>query len=330
VYYLHGVDTFRKDAAIAELCVAAVDPAMRDFNLDVVHGGELDPARLSQALDALPMLAERRVVVVREVSSLRKKARGVLDTYLGAPALDTILVLVSQGDDEADKELTRRATSVAFPALRESEVVGWLTQRALKIGVALTTEAATLLAGVVDADLGHAAGELEKLASFAHGGTADAAAVEAVVGVRRDASTGSLLDAVAARDARRAIPLVGPVLGQPKVTAVSLVSALTAQTLALAWGRAMVDAGTRPARLKSEFFALLKAGGGSVGRPWGEAVQCWVEQVARWSPADLASALDHLLAADFALKETRASSDDELVSTLVLALCALAPRRVAA
>jgi DNA polymerase-3 subunit delta len=330
VYYLHGDDDFRKASAVEELLASALDPAVRDFNLDTFRGSDASPDRLSAALAALPMLAERRVVVVSDVAALKKGSRSVLDAYLCAPAVDTVLVLVAYSGTPMDDNLAKDSTSVPFPSLAEGDVVVWLTQRARKAGVEITADAAALLARSVEADLAHAAGEIEKLASYTNGGAINAAAVEAVAGVRQDAVPGMLFDAVAARDAARAHALVGPVLAQPKTTAASIVNALATQVLAMGWGRAQRDAGTSPARLKGEYFALLKSRGGNPGRPWGEAVQCWTSHLGSWTADDLARAADHLLVADLALKDTRGSSDEDVLSTLVLALCAPSPGRRAA
>jgi DNA polymerase-3 subunit delta len=103
--------------------------------------------------------------------------------------------------------------------------------------------------------------------------------------------------------------------------------ALTAQTLAVAWARTRRERGVGPGRLPGELFALLKeAGSAYTGRPWGEAVDAWTRVAARPdSDADseaLDETLDVLLAADCALKETRLSSDEQLLTSLVLTLCA--------
>ena len=42
VYYFHGDDNFLKDDALRQMIDVAVDPATRDFNLEVRRGGELD------------------------------------------------------------------------------------------------------------------------------------------------------------------------------------------------------------------------------------------------------------------------------------------------
>jgi DNA polymerase-3 subunit delta len=51
-------------------------------------------------------------------------------------------------------------------------------------------------------------------------------------------------------------------------------------------------------------------------------VSAWTAVVDRWTAPALDRALDLLLDADVALKETRISSDEQLIASLVLALCA--------
>lgn len=66
VYLLHGDNEFLKDEKVADIIVRLVDPATRDFNLDLLRASDLDAGRLSAVLDALPLMAERRVVVLRD------------------------------------------------------------------------------------------------------------------------------------------------------------------------------------------------------------------------------------------------------------------------
>jgi DNA polymerase-3 subunit delta len=58
-------------------------------------------------------------------------------------------------------------------------------------------------------------------------------------------------------------------------------------------------------------------------------VTAWTKHASRWSAADADAALSALLAADAALKETKLSSDEQLLTSLVLALCGRAVRRAA-
>jgi DNA polymerase-3 subunit delta len=329
VYYFHGEDDFLKEQSTRELVDAAADPATRDFNLEIRRAGELDAEALDALLGTPPMLAERRVVVLREVDKLKKGGRAILDRYLARPAHDTVLVLVAPSGVKVDKTLSERATAVEFAPLTGDRLQRWVPYHAEHaLGRTITPEAVALLLEAVGGDLSQLAVELEKLASYAPE-TIDEHAVADVVGVRRGESLGDLLDAVAARDATRALPLIPIVLQQPKTTAVSIVMALSVQTLALGYAEAMLAAGTSPRGLFSELMTLLKETGAFPHRSWGEAVNAWTKHASRWSAADVDGALHALLAADAALKETRLSSPEQLLTTLVLALCERVTRRAA-
>jgi DNA polymerase III subunit delta len=329
VYYLFGEDDFLKERATRDLIEAAVDPTTRDFNLELRRANELDAETLDALLSTPPMLAERRVVVLRDVDKLKKSARTLLDRYLTRAAHDTVLVLVAPSGAKADKTLSDRSTAVEFAPLTGDRLPRWLAYHAQhELGRTITPEAVTLLVEAVGGDLAQLAIELEKLASYATE-TIDEHAVAEVVGVRRGESLGDLLDAVAAKDASTALGLIPIILQLPKTTAVSVVMALSVQTLALGYAEAALAAGTSPRGLFNELMALLKDTGAFPHRPWGEAVNAWTKHAARWTAAEIDDALHALLTADTALKETRLSSPEQLLATLVLALCGRTTRRAA-
>ena len=168
VYFLHGEDDYLKDARVRDLVEAAVDPATRDFNLEIRRGNDLDAETLDALLSTPPMLAARRVVVVRDVDKLKKDARTLLLRYLEKPASDTVLVLVAPSGAKADKPLTDRATPVEFAPLTGDRLPKWVAYHAdTVLGRGITPDAVALLVEAVGADLSQLAVELEKLASFA-------------------------------------------------------------------------------------------------------------------------------------------------------------------
>jgi DNA polymerase-3 subunit delta len=328
-YYLHGDDEYLKEQALRALLAAAVDPATRDFNLDLRNAGEVDGEVVGSLLGTPPMMAERRVVVFRDIAAMRKDARAALDRFLARPASgtpDVVAVLVAQGGEKAkvDRGLESKALAVEFAPLASDRVPRWIQHHVTsELGAAITPEAVALLDRAVGNDLPALAAELDKLASYANGAPIDEEAVAAVVGVRRGETLGDFLDLVARRDAARALALLPHILEQPKTSGVSIVMALTTQTLALLHGVGLLARRASPAQLQGAFFELLKAAPSSMtGRPWGEAARAWAESVRHWDAPSLYAALDALLAADCALKETRISSDEQILATLVLAMCA--------
>jgi DNA polymerase-3 subunit delta len=327
-YFLHGADDYLKEDALRDLIASAVDPATRDFNLDVRTGPDLDAETLGSLLGTPPMMADRRVVVLRDVHALKKDTRSALERYLARPAPDLLLVMVAPAGEvrKGEEELRTRAQAVEFAPLDEDRLSKWIAHRAKEQhGATITAGACAMLHGAVGNDLPALAGEIDKLASYASGAAIDEDAVTAIVGVRRGESTADFLDRVARRDAAGALALLPHVMEQPKMGGVPLVMALTAQMLALGYGAALrAERGTSGRALESEYWNLLKSGGSVfTGRPWKEAIAAWVRDAEYWDVRAVDRALARLYEADIALKDTRVSSEDRVLATTILAICAL-------
>ena len=245
VYYLHGDDDYLKDGAVRDLLDAAIDPGTRDFNCEIRRASELDAEAVSSLLSTPPMLAEKRAVVLRDVTALKKAARQQLDLYLKRPAGDTLLLLVSPAGTKVDAAIASASESLEFAPLTPERIRRWIAHQATTVlAVNIADDAAQLLQQAVGNDLHQLASELDKCASYALGAhdrapeataegnaarvTIDVDVVSAVVGVRRGETVTDLLDAVARHDAAAAVTLVGHVLGQPKVNAVQVVMMLSA------------------------------------------------------------------------------------------------------
>ncbi len=333
-YYLYGDDDYLKDEELRRVIDAAVEPATRDFNFEVLRGAapDLDAETLGSIVSTPPMMAERRVVVIRDVGALKKDARAMLDKYLQNPAPDLLLLLIAPAGAKPDKALLAATIPIEYEPLSGERIPRWIVYYVEHdLHTTITGGAVTLLQEAVGTDLAQLRIELDKVASFTNGGAINEGAVSAVVGIRPGETMGDFLDAVARRDAAAAVALLPGVLQQPKTSSVQIVMALAAQTLATGWAQAARERGTPPSRLTGDLFSLLKESGSVMtGRAWGEFVAACVRASEQWTARNIDEALEALLEADAALKGTRLSSDEQLLSTLVLTMCGAPSRRRAA
>ena len=186
VYFLHGDDEFRKKAAVQALVARALDPGTRDFNLDRLNGSELTTEQLASVLATPPMMAEWRVVLVREAEALTASANArkiILETAKDPPPG---LVLILQASIPARskakfyKDLQKLCRSAHFKGVTENEAPAWLVSWARdELGAHLDIDAARALASAVGTELGLLTSEVRKLATMVgRGEPVDLAAVE--------------------------------------------------------------------------------------------------------------------------------------------------------
>lgn len=331
VYYIHGEDDYQKEAAVKQLAEAAIDPAGRQFNLEVRRAAELDAESLDVLLSTMPMFSERRVVVLQDPAALKKPTRAVLDRYLDAPAPGTTLVMVA-ASGKTDRALMEKSSELRFDPLTPARVLKFIAHHAREAhGTTITAAAAELLHSVVGSDLHELTTEIDKLASFASGGEIDETIVAGVIGVRHGETLGDFMDALVYRDASRALGMLPRLLAQPKTTGVSIVMVLANQALAMSWGRAKVDKGMSVTSLEREYIGLLQSAGWlMLPKSFGAAARVWAGATEDWSADALDRSIEALLAADMALKETGVASDEQILAGLVLSICASGTSRLAA
>ena len=322
VYYLYGDEDVLKQEAIRSLLEHGLDAATRDFNLDQRDAQSLDPEAFHALVQTPPMLAQRRVVVLRSVEQLRKKTkiRDEIVRYLDAPSPETILILVQGSGEEAEADLLRRATAVDFQPLPPDRVRRWVEHRAGQLAVTLESGVAELLVEAVAGELGAAAQELDKLAALAHGRAITADDLAAVAGVQRGQTVADLVAATVSRETPRAAGLIGPVLEQSGVTGVRLVSALGTALIGTALARAELDRGTAASRLADTMFRHIESARPAGLGSWRDTARRWADWGQSWTATELRAALRLALAADIALKNSTVSDERAIIMDLVLRL----------
>ncbi len=322
-YYLHGSEDVLKEEISRALVDRAVDPSLRDFNFDQRSAGSLDPEAVEALCNTLPMMADRRVVLIRDVELWKRKpkARKELIRYLERPSDQTLVILVQgAGENDADKELVKLAVSVECDALTPAEAMKWLGTRAGALGVSFGPGAAEHLLKCVGPDLGLLRLEIEKLSSLPAGEVITLERVGELVGVRHGETIFDWRDAVMSGDAARAVTLLGRVLEQSGVSGVKLVTLIGTSLVGVGITRAAYDRKLRGRALESAAFDALRAARPAGLSPWKEETERWARWAAEWPMPRIRTALRAALDTDRMLKSTTLSDDRGLVSDLVMRL----------
>ena len=267
------------------------------------------------------MMAERRVVVLREVEALKRKpkVRAALLEYLGRPAPDTVLVLIQGANEESeDKEIAKAAVAVACEPLPEDRVLKWLDRRAKGLGVELPDDAARHLVRAVGGELASLAAELDKLAALPAGEPLTVERVGELVGVRHGETIFDWRDAVLEDRAGPAVRLLGPLLDQPGNSGVKLVTMLGTTLIGVGIARSHYDRRLRGKALDDAVFGVIRRNRVFGLLNWSEEKGRWLRWAPGWPAERVADALRSILAADRALKGTTISDERGILTDMVL------------
>lgn len=310
VFFLSGEDAFRRDRAAETLIDAHLDDATSAFNLDRYRGSDLEVETLASILATPPMMAEWRVVHVREVEGLSSSSR-FRDLLLATaqdppPGLALVLVAAATTSAKFWKDLQKAATSLQFGAISDDEVPAWLMEHARStLGVAMDEDAARALGAAVGTDLGVLAQELEKLRDFVQDGQPiTRAAVEAAGTYLPRQDRWQWFEMVGEKRFDEALDALPVLLGQGE-SGVGLVIGLSTQLLRLAVAR------TRgPDALAEVLEPRMR---------W--LARKIVPQARRWSADELETAILGLLRADRLLKASGVG-DEAILEEWLLGLIA--------
>lgn len=321
-YYFFGPVDILKDEAVAGLLDRVLDPGLRDFNLDQRSAGQLQPEDVETLCTTLPMMAERRVVIIRDVESWNKRARAksAVLKYMEKPSPETVLILLQgSADPTGDKDLVARSAGVQFLPLEGEKARKWAVRRADRLGVTLEPDALKLLLTAVEGDLGWLAAELDKLAGLGGEAAVTVAQIEAMIGVRHGETQFDWRDAVLLDQPARALAILPHLLEQPGVSGVKLLTLLGASLAGIGATRVAYDKGARGSRLESVAFGTVR-GARLYGVDWKDTAALWAAAAPHWPISRIRQAISAAVVADQALKSTTVSDEAGILTDLVLAI----------
>ncbi|MBM3262850.1 MAG: DNA polymerase III subunit delta [candidate division Zixibacteria bacterium] len=315
VYFFSGDEEFLKEEAIRLLIASVVEPGSEAFCLDILSGDTTDASFILTLAATVPMLAERRVVVVRDLQRLSQKDREALATYAEKPTPSTTLVLVAPKVDlntSVYGRLNTAAVSVVFYPLYADRIPAWLQQRAGQYRKRITPEASERLQAIVGDNLGELAGEVEKLAIFAGNrpviGLED---VEAAMGPSRAGVVFDLARAIGEKNLAEAHRIHARAIdaGQSPIALV----AILVRHFTVLWKIRLMQQDRYP---EEEIKKTVKMHAG----PGRYYFPQYAAQAKRLAPGNLRANFEALLDADIALK-TGARSPGIVMGELLYSLC---------
>ena len=229
-YLVHGDEEYEREALVASMIEALVPAQTRDFNLDVLRAERLEVLDFFQVYETYPMMAESRLIVLRDAEALAADQCRGLERVFATPVETSRLLVVGRKVDMRRKffrELSRKGRALEFKPPYDNQVPQWIQRYAKRQGMQIEPAAIQLLSQYVGAKPRELVSEIEKLVSFAGvGQPITPAAVEQVAGITRGASVFDLADALGKGQGKLAQKLMQKFLsqGEEPTRAVAMIS----------------------------------------------------------------------------------------------------------
>jgi DNA polymerase-3 subunit delta len=325
IYLVTGEETFLVERVVAALREAALAGGIPHLNEEKLVAGDVDVDRVLSAAKMLPMMAKRRLIVVRSLEKWDARAQDDgaspeetdtgraapldrLAEYAGAPVDTTCLVLVATKIDGRRKLMTvarKAGWLVTCEQLPRAALPAFVLREAKSRGHAIDPEIADMLAEIAGPELATVADALERLSLYVGTGqpfTEDA--IAACLVKMRQSTVWEMINAVGRRDLGPALAALDDVY-DPRDRGLRLVGLLAWSVRQLIKFDAAVRDGASPEE------AARRA-----GAPPFKARDL-AAQMRRLSPTDLERWLLLLAEADLELKGSKRPPRSVVEETLM-------------
>ncbi|MDD2417700.1 MAG: DNA polymerase III subunit delta [Oscillospiraceae bacterium] len=183
VYFLFGEENYLSSHYAEQIAQRVVgNHPLAEFNHQKFDGQVCTVGDIEEAVEALPVMAERKCVVVRDfdLTSSEKESREQLNALISDPPQSCVLIFwldAVQADVKKNSiwrgfsaAVDKVGFSVMFPRKAGSEIVRLLCSGAERRGCSLSTNNARLMLQRSGNDLNLLLTELDKLCALADGG----------------------------------------------------------------------------------------------------------------------------------------------------------------
>lgn len=220
VYFLQGEEVFFIDHITDLIQSKLLSADQKAFNEFVVYGKDTDVRRIMDLAMQYPMMAEYRLVIVKEAQELKKLDE--LRAYFEKPNPKTVLVFnykykTVDGRTAFGKTLASHCVLFTSKKLYENQVPEWIEKQAEELGLRISHEAAFMMMSLLGTDLSKIDNELQKLStSLPADRSIGIDEVKEYIALSKDFNVFELTSALAARDILKANMIIQYFNSNPK------------------------------------------------------------------------------------------------------------------
>ncbi|MBL1280338.1 MAG: DNA polymerase III subunit delta [Fluviicola sp.] len=221
IYFLHGEEAYYIDKITDAIIENALEEHERDFNQSIIYGKDADALSIISEAKGYPMMANRRLVVLKEAQYFSKKMEDLLP-YFEDPSEQTIFVInYKYGKYDSRKKAIKAAAKNGLvyrsDKVPEYKLVDWINNYIKSKGYSISSKACMLLAEFLGDDLSKITNEVDKLEILVEKGTTiNEVHIEENIGISKDYNVFELGNAIGVRDVLKANKIVDYFVHNPK------------------------------------------------------------------------------------------------------------------
>lgn len=169
LYFLHGEETFIIDELVSLIRDKVLKDGLPDFNLNIFYAGDTKAESICDAVETLPMMAARRLVVVKQAEDFNASELELFMPLIENPVSTTALVFVASKVDMRKKffkMFENKGVMVKVQRPYENQITPWIQYIAKKHQKTLTPQAVDVLKEWVGLSLMDINNELAKVSSY--------------------------------------------------------------------------------------------------------------------------------------------------------------------
>ena len=218
LYVFHGEETYLRDHYLGKLREVLLSGGMGEFNLHRLRPADVNPRALEEAVDCLPMMAERTMVLVTDFDLFKAGERDreeYIRTLSQLPeycCLVFVYDLLEYKPDARTKlaaALKANGTAVNFQRQEQGDLVDWVRRRFKALGKEIDPRLALELISLCGDLMTTLIGEIEKVGAYARGPKITRADIDAVAAPQLDAVVFEMTDAIGAGSFDQAASVLG-------------------------------------------------------------------------------------------------------------------------
>lgn len=205
LYVLHGEETYLRDYYLGKLRELLLSGGMGEFNLHEIKAKDMSPHALEEAVDCLPMMADRTLVMVTDYDLFKagEKDReeyirifGQLPEYVCVVFLYDLIDYKGDARTKLAGALKQYGTVVNFVRQDQGDLVDWVRRRFRALGKDIDSRLALELIFLCGDLMNNLIGEIEKIGAYAKQPHITRADIEAVATPQLDAVVFRMTDAI--------------------------------------------------------------------------------------------------------------------------------------